>query len=192
MEKVTVATEAEKERLRSWPGSWIQSRPFWTCKNKCRLHCGIDRQVRWIQKPARSSPPPISFRDYSLTEPLTGKFGIPAYLENDGMWQPSASGCSVPGKAVPMSLPDGFHRSGGGAVLNGRPYSGATSNAMEIGHMTIDPHSKHRCNCGNYGDLNPGPPGPPLRSGPMKPSPGKATGLASMTPLLPGRFTGNT
>lgn len=39
---------------------------------------------------------------------------------------------------------------GGGAILDGKLYSGANSNASEIGHSTID-FNGPRCNCGNYG-----------------------------------------
>ena len=41
---------------------------------------------------------------------------------------------------------------GGGAVLNGQAYRGNTSNALEIGHMTVNAHGP-RCNCGNIGCL---------------------------------------
>ena len=41
---------------------------------------------------------------------------------------------------------------GGGAVLDGKVYRGHTSNALEIGHTTVDPNGP-RCNCGNLGCL---------------------------------------
>lgn len=124
--------------------------------------------------------PNLPFKDYSLTEPLTEKFGIPAFLENDGNvaaigeWMFGAGkGCS---NVLYLTVSTGV---GGGAVLNGRPYSGATSNAMEIGHMTIDPHSKHRCNCGNYGDLESLTSGTSIAKRAYEAiAAGKATGLA--------------
>lgn len=39
---------------------------------------------------------------------------------------------------------------GGGLIINGEIYHGANSNALEIGHMTID-FNGPKCNCGNYG-----------------------------------------
>jgi glucokinase len=39
---------------------------------------------------------------------------------------------------------------GGGAVIGGKLYGGANSNAVEIGHMTIDINGP-KCGCGNYG-----------------------------------------
>jgi glucokinase len=41
---------------------------------------------------------------------------------------------------------------GGGIVLNGRLYHGATGSAGEIGHMTLFPQGI-QCKCGNYGCL---------------------------------------
>lgn len=98
--------------------------------------------------------PNLPFKNYSITKPLMEKFGIPAYLDNDanvaaiGEWM---FGAGVGYKNVLyITVSTGV---GGGAVLNGRPYSGTTNNALEIGHMTIEPFSKYRCNCGNFGDV---------------------------------------
>lgn len=98
--------------------------------------------------------PNLPFRNYSLTRPIESRFSIPAYLDNDanvaaiGEWMFGA------GKGfknvIYMTVSTGV---GGGAVLSGRPYHGTNSNALEIGHMTIEPFSEHRCNCGNYGDV---------------------------------------
>ncbi len=41
---------------------------------------------------------------------------------------------------------------GGGLILNGRIYHGASGTAGEIGHITVNPQGE-RCNCGNYGCL---------------------------------------
>lgn len=39
---------------------------------------------------------------------------------------------------------------GGGAVLNGKLFRGATGNALEVGHMTVSTEGP-RCGCGNVG-----------------------------------------
>lgn len=39
---------------------------------------------------------------------------------------------------------------GGGAIIDGKLYSGSNSNASEIGHSVID-FNGPKCNCGNYG-----------------------------------------
>ena len=41
---------------------------------------------------------------------------------------------------------------GGGLILNGRIYHGASGTAGEIGHITVNPQGQ-KCNCGNYGCL---------------------------------------
>ena len=41
---------------------------------------------------------------------------------------------------------------GGGIILNGALYHGASDMAGEIGHTTIDVNGRH-CKCGNYGCL---------------------------------------
>lgn len=96
----------------------------------------------------------LPFRNYSVTRPLEERFNIPVFLDNDanvaaiGEWM---FGAGVGYKnVIYLTVSTGV---GGGAVLNGRPYNGSTSNALEIGHMTIDPFSKHQCNSGHYGDL---------------------------------------
>ncbi len=98
--------------------------------------------------------PNLPFRNFSLTQPLEKRFGIPAHLDNDGNVAAIGEWMFGAGKGfsnvIYMTVSTGV---GGGAVLNGKPYHGARSNAMEIGHMTIDAFSPHRCNCGNYGDV---------------------------------------
>jgi glucokinase len=39
---------------------------------------------------------------------------------------------------------------GGGLIINGKLYRGATGSAGEIGHMPLDPYGL-RCNCGSFG-----------------------------------------
>ena len=41
---------------------------------------------------------------------------------------------------------------GGGLILNGKIYHGASGSAGEIGHITLNPQGQ-RCKCGNYGCL---------------------------------------
>jgi len=41
---------------------------------------------------------------------------------------------------------------GGGLIINGKIYHGASGSAGEIGHMTVNPQGQ-KCNCGNYGCL---------------------------------------
>lgn len=98
--------------------------------------------------------PNLPFRNFSLTQPLTRHFGVPAFLDNDGNVAAIGEWLFGAGKGyrnvLYMTVSTGV---GGGAVLNGRSYHGSRSNALEIGHMTIEPSSPHQCNCGNHGDV---------------------------------------
>lgn len=98
--------------------------------------------------------PNLPFRNFDIVTPIRNRFGIPVFLDNDANVAALGEYTFGAGKGaqniVYMTVSTGV---GGGAVLNGRPYRGNTSNALEIGHMTIEPSSRHRCNCGNYGDV---------------------------------------
>ncbi len=98
--------------------------------------------------------PNLPFKNYNVVKPIEKKFGIPTYLDNDANAAALGEYAFGAGKGTKhmlyLTVSTGV---GGGAVLNGRPYRGNTSNALEVGHMTIEPFSKHQCNCGKYGDL---------------------------------------
>ncbi|HBT19572.1 MAG TPA: glucokinase [Clostridiaceae bacterium] len=98
--------------------------------------------------------PNLPFKNYNVAKPIERKFGITTYLDNDANAAALGEYAFGAGKGTKnllyITVSTGV---GGGAVLNGRPYRGSTSNALEVGHMTIEPFSPHRCNCGNYGDL---------------------------------------
>ncbi|AGK98668.1 ROK family protein [Clostridium pasteurianum] len=95
--------------------------------------------------------PNLPFKNFKLVDPIKEKFGVPTYLDNDG--NVAAVGEFVFGAGqgtknmVFVTVSTGI---GGGAVLNGQVYRGNTSNALEIGHMTLEKDGP-RCNCGNYG-----------------------------------------
>lgn len=95
--------------------------------------------------------PNLPFTNFKLVEALTNRFGIPTYLENDANAAAVGEYLFGAGKGtqnmVYVTVSTGI---GGGAVLNGKLYKGATSNALEIGHITVQPEGP-RCNCGNYG-----------------------------------------
>jgi glucokinase len=96
-------------------------------------------------------PPNLPFKNFNIVEPLIDKYGVPVYLENDA--NVAAIGEYVFGEGkgtknmVYVTVSTGI---GGGAVINGKLYSGATSNALEVGHTTILPDGP-KCGCGNYG-----------------------------------------
>lgn len=98
--------------------------------------------------------PNLPFKNYNLVKPIEDRFGIRTYLDNDANAAAIGEYTFGAGKGtknlIYITVSTGV---GGGAILNGRPYRGNTSNALEVGHMTIEPFSKHQCNCGKYGDV---------------------------------------
>lgn len=99
-------------------------------------------------------PANLPFNNFNIVEPLKRYFNKPIFLENDanvaalGEWKFGAGkGCD---HMVYFTVSTGI---GGGAVLNGKLYHGRTSNALELGHTTVDPFSQVRCGCGNLGCL---------------------------------------
>ena len=97
--------------------------------------------------------PNLPFKDYNLVQPLKEKYNIPVYLDNDANAAAIGEYMFSAGKGkesiVYFTVSTGV---GGGAVLDGKVYRGHTSNALEIGHTTVDPNGP-RCNCGNLGCL---------------------------------------
>ena len=97
--------------------------------------------------------PNLPFKNYNLVQPLKEKYNIPVYLDNDANAAAIGEYMFGAGKGknsiVYFTVSTGV---GGGAVLYGKVYRGHTSNALEIGHTTVDPNGP-RCNCGNLGCL---------------------------------------
>lgn len=98
--------------------------------------------------------PNLPFRNYNVVKPIENRFGVKTYLDNDANAAAIGEYTFGAGKGtrhmIYITVSTGV---GGGAVLNGRPYRGNTSNALEVGHMTIEPFSEYQCNCGKFGDL---------------------------------------
>ena len=95
--------------------------------------------------------PNLPFKNFNVVEPLKKKFEIPVFIDNDANVATIGEYMFGAGKGAKdvifFTVSTGV---GGGAVLNGNIYRGNTSNAMEIGHMTVAPGGP-RCNCGNIG-----------------------------------------
>jgi len=97
--------------------------------------------------------PNLGWRDYPLRQKVTDALGIPAEIDNDancavyGEWWVGAGRGSK--YLVGLTIGTGI---GGGIVIDGEIYHGASDVAGEVGHMTIDSTGR-RCKCGNYGCL---------------------------------------
>ncbi|SFD43551.1 ROK family protein [Clostridium uliginosum] len=95
--------------------------------------------------------PNLPFKDFNLVEPLKKKFDVPVFLDNDANVAAIGEYMFGAGRGAKdvlfFTVSTGV---GGGAILNGKIYRGHTSNALEIGHMTVAADGP-RCNCGNIG-----------------------------------------
>jgi glucokinase len=97
--------------------------------------------------------PNLGWVNMPLRDRLASALGLPATLDNDAncaifgeWWRGAARGVN---HVVGLTIGTGI---GGGIVLGGQIYHGASDIAGEIGHMTIDSNGR-RCKCGNYGCL---------------------------------------
>ena len=97
--------------------------------------------------------PNLGWTNFPLRDRVTAITGLPAELDNDAncaiygeWWRGAARGAKA---VVGLTIGTGI---GGGIVLDGKIYHGASDVAGEIGHTTIDANGR-RCKCGNYGCL---------------------------------------
>ena len=97
--------------------------------------------------------PNLGWTDMPLRDRIAKGLQRPAALDNDAncaalgeWWQGAAQGTS---HALAVTIGTGI---GGGVILNGKIYHGASDCAGELGHTTIDMDGR-RCACGNYGCL---------------------------------------
>jgi glucokinase len=97
--------------------------------------------------------PNLGWVNMPLRDRVAAGLGLPATLDNDAncaifgeWWRGAARGAEF---VVGLTVGTGI---GGGIVLHGDVYHGASDIAGEIGHMTIDSTGR-RCKCGNYGCL---------------------------------------
>ncbi len=97
--------------------------------------------------------PNLGWRDLPLRDLVSDAVKLPVSLDNDAncaiygeWWVGAAKGARY---VVGLTIGTGI---GGGIVLDGRIYHGASDIAGEIGHTTIDSTGR-LCKCGNYGCL---------------------------------------
>ena len=97
--------------------------------------------------------PNLGWVDLPLRQIIQDRLKLPAVLDNDAncavlgeWWMGAARGTR---NAIGITIGTGI---GGGLILEGKLYHGASDCAGEIGHTTIDSEGR-RCKCGNYGCL---------------------------------------
>jgi glucokinase len=97
--------------------------------------------------------PNLGWRNFPLRDLVANATGLDTVLDNDanvaalGEWWAGA-GRDVD-SMLQVTLGTGI---GGGFIMKGRVFHGASDVAGEVGHMTIDSTGR-KCNCGNYGCL---------------------------------------
>lgn len=127
--------------------------------------------------------PNLGWRNFPLRDLIANSIGLDAVLDNDanaatlGEWWLGA-GRGVD-NLVGVTLGTGI---GGGIVIDGKVFHGASDVAGEIGHMTIDSTGR-RCNCGNYGCLEAYASGPAIAARAIE---GLEAGAASVLPEMAG------
>jgi glucokinase len=96
--------------------------------------------------------PNLGWTNMPLRDKVAEGVGLPATLDNDAncaiygeWWRGAARGAD---SVVGLTIGTGI---GGGIVLGGEIYHGASDVAGEIGHMTIDAVTGRPCKCGNIG-----------------------------------------
>ena len=97
---------------------------------------------------------PIPFRNYPLRDELQQLLGVNVVLDNDASAQAygeylfgAGQGCR---ELVFMTVSTGV---GAGIISQGNIFRGFSGFAGEIGHTIVEPSSRVRCTCGNYGCL---------------------------------------
>ncbi|HVZ79149.1 MAG TPA: ROK family protein [Gemmatimonadaceae bacterium] len=97
--------------------------------------------------------PNLGWRNFPLRDRISSRFNLPTTLDNDAncatvgeWWRGAARGGR---HVIGITIGTGI---GGGLILDGKLFHGASDVAGEIGHTTIDLNGRH-CKCGNYGCL---------------------------------------
>jgi len=98
------------------------------------------------------NPPNLPFKEIPIVEPLSEAFQAPVKLMNDcsvAVLGEQMFGAGVGLRnIVYVTLSTGL---GGGAIVDDHLLVGKDGNAVEIGHLTIDPASELVCGCGCKG-----------------------------------------
>jgi len=96
--------------------------------------------------------PNLPFKKISIVNPLSEAFHVPVILMNDCSAAVLGEQAFGAGRGlrniVYVTLSTGL---GGGAIVDGHLLVGKDGNAVEIGHLTIDPASDLVCGCGCKG-----------------------------------------
>ena len=137
--------------------------------------------------------PNLGWRELPLRDLVSDMVHLPATLDNDAncavygeWWVGAAKGAQY---VVGLTIGTGI---GGGIVIDGKIYHGASDIAGEIGHTTIDSTGR-LCKCGNYGCLEAYASGPAIAARAVE---GISAGVSTRLPEFVagdlGRITAQT
>jgi glucokinase len=138
--------------------------------------------------------PNLGWRDFPLRDRVSAALdSLPAKLDNDAncavfgeWWMGAGRGSRY---LVGLTIGTGI---GGGIVIDGKLYHGASDAAGEIGHTTIDSTGR-RCKCGNYGCIEAYASGPAIAARAVEGiEAGASTSLPSYVDGVLGRITAQT
>ncbi len=105
-----------------------------------------------LREGAIVNTPNLPFKYIPLVQPLKKMFGIPTIILNDCSTAVVGEKHFGAGRGrdnlVYVTISTGI---GGGAYVDGHLLIGKDGNAVEIGHMTVDPAGKIVCGCGRRG-----------------------------------------
>jgi glucokinase len=130
--------------------------------------------------------PNLEWTNFPLRDRIVERVGLPATLDNDAncatvgeWWQGAARGGR---HVVGLTIGTGI---GGGLIVDGKLFHGASDVAGEIGHTTIELNGRH-CKCGNYGCLEAYASGPAIATRARE-----VLVREGMDSLMPGMVNGN-
>lgn len=108
--------------------------------------------IDWPEGRVRWSPN-NGFDNLDLRAVLAERTGLPTVVDNDAnvaLWaEANVAGCvGIASDIAMLTIGTGL---GGGLILSGELYRGATGIAAEIGHLLVDANSEEVCSCGRTG-----------------------------------------
>jgi glucokinase len=110
--------------------------------------------VRWPEGITLTTSNLPTLRNYPLKDALSAALNLPVVVDNDANVQTlgeykygAGRGCR---HMVFLTVSTGV---GGGIIIDGHLYRGATGTAGEFGHMIVEASSSVTCPCGNHGCL---------------------------------------
>jgi glucokinase len=102
-----------------------------------------------LERGVITDSPNYPFKEVPVVEPLHDEFGVPVRIANDCTAGVLGEHVYGAGRGIHNLFYITFSTGvGGGAMVDGHVLVGKDGNAVEVGHLTIDPDSDLMCGCG--------------------------------------------